>query len=171
MILLISILCFLVMSLSFLIMPLVGSSASNDREFKDWLPGLLFWSFLLTGVILQIVLANHRRQYLLRLRRSRGREWQGGLPGIISFCKNGLGVIVDVAMLLGMIGFIISIISTHAVGYSCYVFLTILVFSFCLHCIFNGKNYQYIRRLTRRFDTQEPKAEIETEIGVCAKDE
>ena len=109
-ILLISMLCFLLMSLSFLIIPIVGNPASDDLEFKDWLPGLLFWSFLLIGVILQIVLANHRRQYLLRLRRSHEREWQGGLPGIISFCRNGPGVIADIATLLGMVGFILSII-------------------------------------------------------------
>lgn len=161
--LLLSILCFLVMSVSFLLMPFGSSTANGDGALGNWLPGVMFWTFLLAGVVIQVILAIHRRRYLTQYGRDRGR--QSVLPGVFSFFRNVPGILADISTVVGILGFILSMIATHAMGYICYIFLAFCVFSFCLHCIFNGKIYHFVKHiLGRRYAPRV--TEIEKKTGV-----
>ena len=67
------------------------------------------------------------------------------LLGLISFFQNKKAKVFDVLAGVTLAGVAISIILTDARGYVCYVFIALFTFSFCAHCIYNGKNYYFIK--------------------------
>lgn len=138
--LLVSIFGYLVMSISFTIMPLIDQQAS---PFIDKLPGLMFWSFLLIGAVSQIVLAVRRNKWL----NANGIEGPSSAKcriGLLSFMRNLPACLADGLFVLSLIALIIAVIMTDGMGYLCYVFLAFTVFSFCMHCVFNGKVYYFL---------------------------
>lgn len=139
-----SILSFLLMSATFAVMPLIGDDAP---AFLRVLPGTVFWGSLLLGAATQVVLAVRRRRWLIshHVRRPRHKR----RLGVISFMQNAPGVVADICCGLGAIALAVSLIVTHGRGYACYISLAILVFAFCMHCVFNGKIYYFISNRER----------------------
>lgn len=140
MLLYISIGSFLLMSFSFLLMPI--DFATKGLQIVNILIGIMFWLFLLIGIITQVALTqkrkkwfkkHHLKQYRLKMR-----------VGVISFFQNTLGCIADIISAVSLIALIITAVLTDAAGFMCYVFLELFVFSFIMHCILNGKNYYFI---------------------------
>lgn len=122
---LISIIGFGLMSASILFM-------STDRW--GYFPGILFWTCFLVGIISQIVL----------LVRKKKRPTEKGCIGLIRFFRNVPATIADILFVVSLIAFVISSKITHGIDYICYVMLAISIFTFCLHCIFNGKIFCYV---------------------------
>lgn len=133
-----SIVCYLFMSVSFLLMP---ADIFSDKVYAEnivWFSGSCFWVFLLIGVILQIVLA-------VRYKKSAKNQKSECRVGIISFLKNPFGIAADIILVISIIGFVVSMIVTNSRGYICYIFISLLVFSFSTHCVLNGKVYCNIK--------------------------
>ncbi len=122
---------FLLMSVSFLLMPIDNLSI---------LPGLLFWGGLITGVAFQIILEERRRAFFAKYNVKR-EKMQKPRNGFLTFGSNQIALIADYIFIAGVIATIIAFIFTKGSGYLCYVCIAIMLFSFCLHCIFNGRNY------------------------------
>lgn len=122
---LISIVGFGLMSASILFM-------STDRW--EYFPGILFWTCLLVGITSQIILAV----------RKKTRPAKKGCIGLICFFRNVPAIIADIIFVVSLIAFVISSKMTHGVGYICYVMLAVCIYTFCLHCIFNGKIFRYV---------------------------
>ena len=122
---------FLLMSVSFLLMPIDNLSI---------LPGLLFWGGLIAGVAFQIILEARRRTFFERYNVKR-EKMQKPKNGFLTFGSNQIALIVDYIFIASVIATILAFIFTKGLGYLCYVCIAIMLFSFCLHCIFNGRNY------------------------------
>ncbi len=134
-ILLISVICFLLMACDFLIMPIGNNIEKNMSLFKV-LTGTLFWLPLISGCVLQIIL------YSFYKKKSNNRKLTDcKFFGAISFFKNKLAAIFDLIFVISLVLFIIMLIFTDATGYFCYVLISLFSFSFCMHCILNGKMY------------------------------
>lgn len=127
--------CFFVMSASFLLMPL---------ESIKILPGLLFWLGLLSGLALQIVLEVRRRTFLKSCAAMR-EAMQKHRSGLFSFKSNATAKIADYAMGLSLVAVILAFAFTKGYGYICYAFMATTIFSFCMHCVLNGRIYFYIK--------------------------
>ncbi len=138
-----SMVSYLLMSVMFLLMPLDNMIPSLKDSKILVIVGIGFWLFLILGIVTQIVLANHRKARY-RTQRFNGKRNSMKKIGLISFGSNKIAVIADIAMVFSLIGLIISVIRTKAMGYSCYVFLAAFIFTFCMHCILNGKIYYHI---------------------------
>ncbi len=138
--LLISIGSFFLMSCSFLLMPI--DLATKELQEFNLLIGIMFWVFLLLGIITQIMLGHIRKKWFIRnhIRRLQFRK----KVGIISFVQNLPACIADGFFLISLIGLVISVIITNGTGYACYIFMALLVFSFCMHCILNGNIYYFL---------------------------
>lgn len=136
----VSIASFLLLSISFLLMPI--DSTADHIKFISILPGIMFWGFLALGVATQIILTHMRKKWISKNKRD---ITQGNRVGIISFMKNIPATIADVAFVLSVVGLVIALIATDSTGYVCYIFMAMSVFSFSMHCIFNGKNYFFIK--------------------------
>lgn len=132
-----------VMSASILIMPI--------RIFGI-LPGILFWCGMLVGIGPQIILEMRRRAFFASYGVS-SKNMQKPRNGLFSFRSNKPAQIADYIFLLSIPLTVLAFVTTKGVGYICYVFITVTLYAFCLHCIFNGRiffhaqNQQKIRRV------------------------
>lgn len=130
--LLVSIACFLIMSVSFLLMTM---------EDYPYLPGVMFWLGLAFGVALQITLAVRRRIYLKTNPPKTKKKW----IGLLSFGSNIAAIVADISLAISVVAMILAFVFTKGYGYSCYVFIATTVFSFSMHCVLNGKIYFQIK--------------------------
>ena len=127
---------YLIMSISFLLMPI---------EAANILPGLMFWGGLAVGVALQIVLEIRRRAFFASYRVKR-EKMQKPRNGLLSFGSNRAARLADLSMVVSLIAAILVFIFTKGYGYVCYVFIATTLFSFCLHCILNGRIYFHVKK-------------------------
>lgn len=126
---------FLLMSVSFLLMPIEGTTV---------IPGVLFWLGLLVGVVFQIVLEIRRRAFLKTYKVKR-EKIQKPRNGLLSFFSNKEAMIADVVLVVGLLATILTFVLTRGYGIGCYLFVALTVLSFCAHCIFNGRIYFHIK--------------------------
>ena len=140
----ISIGCFLCMCVSFLLMPI---------EKIGILPGLMFWLGLALGSAFQVVLAF---RYKARPGTpAAGQQTKTKRIGLISFSSNVPAMIADGTMAAGAVATALAFVMTKGYGYVCYIFIALTIFSFCMHCVLNGKVYFFLTRPTG--DTQDTK--------------
>lgn len=139
----VSMFSFLLLSCSFLLMPIEGNNMSgNGISVFSLIAGILFWFSLFVGIVTQCVLSVRRKKWYMAHRIKKTRAVQR--VGVISFFQNVYGAIADIIVVISFIAFVISLIVSRSSGYACYVFLALLVFSFSMHCILNGKFFYYI---------------------------
>lgn len=122
---------FFLMSVSFILMPL---------ETIGIFSGVIFWGGLVLGVTLQIVLEARRRAFFAKY-NMKCNKMQKPRNGLLTFGSNQLAKIADIAMIVSIGATILAFICTKGLGFLCYVFIAATVFTFCLHCIFNGRIY------------------------------
>lgn len=132
--LVISVCCFFLMSLSFSLMPV---------DVLGMFPGIMFWVGLAGGILLQVILEMRRRRFYRQMRVNRERM-QKTKNGLLSFASSSLATIADYATGIGFVATMLSLIITKGYGIMCYVLITITIFSFCLHCILNGRILFYV---------------------------
>lgn len=145
----VSIIAFLFVSVIFLLVPLDNNDPSLKVKNTTKLIGVGFWVFLIVGIVSQVILSN-RRKLWYRIQRVNERRSSVRKIGLITFASNGPALIADIISVISLIGLIVAVIMTKAIGYSCYVFLAIFFFAFCMHCILNGKGYYHI---TNHYDS------------------
>ncbi len=134
---------FLLMALSFVLMPLGGWKSSSGRELFTVLAGGAFWVGLIGGASIQGVLSVRRDGWYKRNRIKKERTVRG--VGAFTFLKNVPAAVADLVLVLTIPALIVSLIVTKGSGAICYAFISLLVFSFSMHCILNGKIYYYIK--------------------------
>lgn len=136
------ILFFFSLAASFLLMPLNGTSQVGNISLYTLISGLMFWISIVMIIVIQRVLNYRRRRWYVinRIRKARSLRKNG----LISFFQNIPAIIADIAMILSFIGLIVAMIATQGTGYICFVFISVFVFSFCMHCALNGKIYHHI---------------------------
>lgn len=151
---------FVLMSCSFILMPIANLKI---------LPGLMFWAGLLAGGGLQMVLEARRRSFFKRYKVNR-TKMQKPRNGLLSFGSNKEARIADFSMVIFCISTVLVLILTKGFGIICYVMITATVLTFCLHCIFNGRIYFHVnnqdkirRLLERRKANSRNKGEGENE--------
>lgn len=131
---------FALMSTSFVLMPLDKTVEIYDS--MDIIPGIMFWAFLMLGVVGQVLLTIRRKRFLETNRSDSGLRKER--IGLISVFKNVPAIIADVGFVISLVAFVLAINVTNGIGFICYILLAICVFTFCLHCILNGKNFFYV---------------------------
>jgi hypothetical protein len=122
------------MSLMFLLMPL---------EEETFVTGIVFWAGLLGGSVLQVIVNALRKAFFKRNDISY-KNAKKSRAGILRIFSNRLAMIADITCGVALLATSVSMIATRGYGYICYVFISLTVFSFALHCIFNGKNFDFI---------------------------
>lgn len=139
---LISILFFLMFSISFLLMPLGEETSNGKISVYTLVVGLMFWISIIMAIVIQCILSYRMKKRVMI--HSTEKEILEQKIGLVSFFKNIYAIVADVIMIVSLIGLIIAMISTQGLGYVCYIFISLLVFFFSMHCILNGKVFCYI---------------------------
>ena len=150
---------FLIMSASFLLMPIESISI---------IPGLLFWIGLVLGITLQIVLEIRRRAFFKSYSVNRGKM-QKPKNGLLSFGSNALAIIADRSMVISFVAMILAFVITKGYGYICYVFIATTIFSFCMHCVLNGRIYFHAKNQLKVRQVLEQKKANSTDKGESTK--
>lgn len=133
-----------VLSVSVFMMPF-GIRMADESMVLTYISGILFWIGLLGTIAMALYITYSRR-------RSQG--FAKTYPnhkrlGLIHFFQNMPAFICDVLMFISLIGFIITRIWVGTTIWP-FIFLSILIFSFGMHCMLNGSNYTYIHYKIRR---------------------
>lgn len=133
-----------VLSVSVLLMPF-GIKMADKSMILTYISGSMFW----IGLLGTIAMAVH-----ITLSRRRSKGFEQVYPnhkrlGLIHFFQNTEAFICDVLMFISLIGFIITRIWVGTTIWP-FIFLSILIFSFGMHCMLNGSNYTYINYKIRR---------------------
>lgn len=125
----------------------------NTENIGQWLViglAVLFWIGL---VLEQLFLwrANSLRKKLESVGKSRkNRGMADGRPGIISFFQNRPGMVSDVLLVLSVLCLIVFMALQIGEDVVQFILITIIVLTFRLHCILNGRNFQYKNNLEKR---------------------
>lgn len=125
---------YLAMSVTFLFMPL---------EEETFFSGYVFWAGLLGGIVTQIILNAQRKAFFRKNHISYKNAGKARI-GLLRVFANIPAKIADIAFVLSLVGTVIAMVVTDGYGYVCYVFISLTVFSFILHCIFNGRNFDFL---------------------------
>lgn len=128
-----------VMSISFMLMPIDAIGRT---------PGVLFWGGLLLGILFQLISETRRRRFLSRCRIN-PKKMQNPRNGLFTFSSNKYTKVADWILLVSLVCTILLFLITRGTGYLCFVFISISTMAFCMHCIFNGKIFFYVRNQSK----------------------
>lgn len=132
--LLISIISTIVLSLNFLLIPLSSYISFLDARWYQILTGLVFWISLIVLIISQILLSK-KAEVSTEIKNK---------IGLITFFKNRYSAIVDIVMFISFILLIIFLFVFDSSNYVHSITIALSVFSFCMHCILNGKHFNML---------------------------
>lgn len=85
--------------------------------------------------------------------------------GLLSFNSNQIAAIVDKIMIISFAAMILAFIFTKGYGFVCYLLIATTVFSFCLHCILNGRIYFHAKNQIKVRQVLEQKKANSTDKG------
>lgn len=138
----VSVFSFLSLSISFLLMPLGSETSNGSLSVYTLVAGIMFWVSLFLGIVTQCVLSHRRKMWYVihRVRRLR----TGQKTGLVSFFENPFAAVADIALIITLIGLIITVVLAQGGEYLYYILISVLVFSFSMHCILNGKTFYHV---------------------------
>ena len=122
--------CFLLLGLSFLVMPIEGTA--DTQKYLIVLPGILFWGSLIGGIVSYILFASGVKKQIVAKDRCKEKV------GLIAFLTNRYAVAVDITMMISGIATIAFMLLTDGSAYLCYLLLALFVWSFSMHCVCNA---------------------------------
>ena len=138
-----SLCAFFVMSIDFMFMPIGINDFSKNYKAVSIVTGIIFWLGLIAGITLFILYALKCKAQFNQIQKYNDNFGTADNKriGLISFFSNRVALVSDVVFILSAILFAVLMIFTKRTAYICYIVLSLLVFSFITHCIFNGKIY------------------------------
>lgn len=127
-----------VLSVAVFLMPF-GIQLADESMMLTYLSGILFWIGLIGTIAMAVYItySRHRSQGFAKAHPNHKRL------GLIHFFQNMPAFICDILMFVSFIGFVITRIWVGTTIWP-FIFLSILIFSFGMHCMLNGSNYTYI---------------------------
>lgn len=128
-----------VCAVSFVLMP-IGGSMEEKTKIPMVISGVIFWIGLL-GTVFTALKINRCRKNDYRFNKKFGNLRQ---PGLICFFRNRPALIFDSMMFISIAGVIVAKLCTKEL-LPTFIFLSLFVFSFGMHCMLNGINYKYIK--------------------------
>lgn len=127
----VQIISFFISSLSLSLTSFVSYEDGVAKKVFSIIVGLLFWIGLVVGIIFIFILKNKTKNCL---------ENEKGV-GLVRFFKNKFAICFDVAMIVWLIASIV-LIAIQTESFIGSVVIALFVFSFEMHCVFNGKIYK-----------------------------
>ncbi len=138
------IVCIALSSLSLLLATFVNSDGVSALTV---ISGIIFWGGLIVGYIQLFIISKHRKAYEKNAHHIEKRV--KSRPGIITFFSGPAATVADLAMILF---FLLTMVFAFIPGFSqtvLLIFIAVLVFAVQMHCILNGVNFKYIKRLAK----------------------
>lgn len=129
-------------------MPYASLEASKENNLGIYMTGAIFWTSMLIGYGFIFVIDSRRKRFI---KQNKLQQKQTKLlPGAIRFFSNRPASIFDILFVISLVGLITCEFTSYKGEMVTYVLLALVVLSFHLHCMFNGKNYIYIKTINMR---------------------
>lgn len=141
---LITVLCFLPISMAVLLLPLCGTGKSAWQETLGIVVGILFWGGIIVGSVSYFLMYKKYRKLLAQ------EELKSKIPVFLRFFSNPIAIGVDAVLILSLAGTIYCIAAFQANAVLEFISLFLFVTSFYLHFMVNGKILQYIAQRKKR---------------------
>ena len=122
------------MSLVFLVMPYAAEQNLAGDALPQILSGAWFWATFAIGYGL-FFLFNRKRK------KEDGAARDTKRPGLLRFMGNRWAVVADCAFLAGVSAFV-TVLLVAPQSYFVYALLSLVFFSFHMHCVLNGVNFR-----------------------------
>lgn len=126
-----------VLSFSVFLMPFAIKVADKSM-ILTYTSGILFWIGLIGTLAVAVYITVLRRQNRGFVKANPKKQL-----GLIHFFQNTPASICDILMFVSLFGFIFTDVWTRTTILP-FIFLSLLIFSFGMHCMLNGSNYIYI---------------------------
>ena len=123
----ISLIGFFIMSLSFLLMGI-----NSEKRLISVLTGVLFWAGLILGVATSILYAKKFKIWCQKYGRT---MWLKKKPGILIFFSNTIAKAVDIVLFASLLLLILTFIITKMGSNICFAAIALFTMSFAMHCI------------------------------------
>ena len=134
-------------SLSFMLIPVETDILVGELSLMPFVSGIMFWAFLILAVVFLVVLSVKRKSFYTTYKLKESEKHKR--IGLMSFFKNKYAVVIDILMFVSFCLLLMIFIVTDGKYYDSYVAITIFLFLFFMHCIFNGKLFFYICALNK----------------------
>lgn len=123
----------------------IGTNEATNKILRLVFP-IVFWFALIAEQVF-IWRANSLRKYFEATGKKRRIRMN---PGIVSILQTEAGAIADIVFAVSLVVFVILMATGIGEKAIQYIFIFLLVLSFRLHCILNGKNFRYKKFLAKR---------------------
>ncbi len=130
----ISIICFFLLSVSIFLMYF----NRNDWNYTNKTAGILFWAALIGGGLAQFILWLSYKKWMRKNKIRRKKKRKAGVRCFFSDRNAAIADIIMFAMIIAVV-----IVFLTAGEFERYIVLSLFIFSFCMHCILNGKLYYH----------------------------
>ena len=114
--------------------------AQSYYKLLLYVNGGVFWFSLLLLMISSLRINILRRHSKAFMRLQQGERQ----IGLISFCKNRYAVVADISLAISLAVMTYLCLFRTSAQFLMFLFLSLLIFSFGMHCILNGMNYKYV---------------------------
>jgi len=133
-----SIVSFLISSATILFMS-YGSFEQDGNVNLAYALAITFWTFLLLGIVLSLIISKQRRRDILSAITD-----SGGIV-FLRFFKNKPATVFDVLLIAGIIYLVVSLLIIRTLPSLLTLASTFTtVFSLEMHVLLNGKNYEWL---------------------------
>ena len=135
-----SVLSFLLSSAAVLLMPLASFEREAWRQAVAYILASVFWLGIIAGVLFLRPVSKRRK------RDTQYREISGSV--LTRFFSNRTAVVIDVLLAISVIALAAALIIRVMPQWAFSTILSVFMFSFETHWLFNGRNYAYLTRLS-----------------------
>lgn len=127
-----------------LCIPFVNINGLPKQRVSAYVLAAAFWFCVLAELVFVVIASKIRKK--AESDKKSGQTSKRPLPGIICFFRNPEAAAADVIFLLSAIGIALIIILKVEIKWLIIAGISVLLLSFNLHCIMNGRNYRYLRQ-------------------------
>lgn len=137
---------FFISSFSLSFVPVVDRLEQTAGNVTKIIIGILFWLGFIVGLILTIV---GKKIFVQDKRRlvSSGKYKRQRLPGMFYMRKNILSFIVYAMFFIGLIFIVSDVLFNYIPQYIMFPIISIVLFSFILHCVIDGENFKIYKKI------------------------
>ena len=128
-----------------ILIPFANVEGTETQRMLAYVIAFLFWASIIAQIVFVRLSSNERKKLNRKLHKS--KEINQSFLGIFSFFKNREAIVADVILFLSVILLGVIIWTNVKTSWIIIGVVSVLVLSFNLHCVLNGKNYRYLKEI------------------------
>lgn len=138
-----------IMSISILFIPITDVFSENVGKIMFYVIGVVFWLSLVVSQVFFWIANRERRLLANKLSKKEIEKLNTNRVGLFETFQNRKATIADSIAILSLLLVAVALIFKIKNEWIILISVSLLIFSFNMHCIFNGVNYRYIHYISK----------------------